>query len=336
MIQVGHGAGDPFVHHKQAQVAKQGVEKNHLWKVFTPVGQPVLEKIVVEEAHEDAQVHVGHAHQDAHLHLHAVEVWQLSPGAFPAGIHPEGVGPSLMGKPNLAALDPAVPQICDATDLSAHITLESGATTEGHGHGEELVVDRPREDREQCHQQNAVPARECHAGHVIQFRFQESFLVPQEEQREHEHQYAVADVPKHDRKEEGKGHNGEHRWIDLTVASHTIGRHDALKTLCELVSLEVGGRLLVVHAEGLHHSAHVRVGTASGCCSEDLSHLNACSTGDPSLCHKHLAGSVHAHLVESVIHTLLVPGYRDPLIQIFCHKAQHAHTVHVPRCQGGA
>lgn len=54
-------------------------------------------------------------------------------------------------------------------------------------------------------------------------------------------------LTKHDGKQEGKGHDGEHPRVDLPVARHTIRVHNGLEAGGEHGGLVVGGRRVGGH-----------------------------------------------------------------------------------------
>ena len=53
-------------------------------------------------------------------------------------------------------------------------------------------------------------------------------------------------VPKHDSKQEGKGGNGEHSWVGLTIGVHSVGVNQALESSSVFV-----GPILFIYDLGL-------------------------------------------------------------------------------------
>ena len=62
----------------------------------------------------------------------------------------------------------------------------------------------------------------------------------------------MANVSEHDSILEGKGDDGEDRWVDFLVVGDTIGVDDVLEGGSELVGLDEGGRLDPMVVDQLH------------------------------------------------------------------------------------
>ena len=58
VVQVGGGAGDPLAHDEEGEVAEQAVEEHHLGDELAVCGQRVPEVALVQEAEQDAHVHL--------------------------------------------------------------------------------------------------------------------------------------------------------------------------------------------------------------------------------------------------------------------------------------
>ncbi len=57
--------------------------------------------------------------------------------------------------------------------------------------------------------------RGAHQEEGLRLKGLERRRVAHQEEREEEHEDAVPEVAEHDRKQEGEGHDGEHRGVDL-------------------------------------------------------------------------------------------------------------------------
>mmetsp|Transcript_3937 Transcript_3937/g.8463 ORF Transcript_3937/g.8463 Transcript_3937/m.8463 type:complete len:356 (+) Transcript_3937:1110-2177(+) len=266
VVQVGEAVGgDPLEDDEEAEVAKQAVEENHLGHKLAPCRQVVPEIAVVEEAHDDTQVHVQHTQQDAHLHLDTVEVGQLGLTAAPCRVHSKWVGLTA-GELDVTTRMRAVAQVSwpSGRRLATDVASELGVTAKSHGHSKELVVQGADIHGKEGHQQDAVAAAKRHAAHIIKLRLSEAALVEDQEQGKQEHEDTMAKVAKHDSEQEGEGHDGEDSWVHLTVVGNAVRIHNGLEALGELVGPEVGGRLLVLHSQGLQYGVDLRV--AMLCC----------------------------------------------------------------------
>lgn len=96
----------------------------------------------------------------------------------------------------------------------------------------------------------------AHAQDFIQLLLAHSLLPQDQHQRKHQQQHAMPKVAKHDSKQEWEGDDGEGCWVGLPVLGHTIGIHNLLEGVCDLVGLMVRGWRLVGD-QGLENGAHL-------------------------------------------------------------------------------
>ena len=105
----------------------------------------------------------------------------------------------------------------------------AGVTEGGHAAGEHVVVDEASVDRKNSHQQDDVAAIEKGLKNFAAVEFDELLLVIDQQECREEHQEAVANVSKHDRKQEREGDDGEGRGVNLAIGSNTVRINDSLE-----------------------------------------------------------------------------------------------------------
>lgn len=98
---------------------------------------------------------------------------------------------------------------------------------------EEFVVDPSRVEGESSHHKEQVP-------HGVYIRQEFSgFLIPDEPNRKSQNNTAVADITKHDSKEEREDGYSEKCGVDFLISRDTISVDDLLEWCSELIHFEV-------------------------------------------------------------------------------------------------
>ena len=148
-------------------------------------------------------------------------------------------------------------------------------------------------------------------------------------ERKHEHQKAVPDVPEHDRKEKGKGDDGEDGRIHLAIPGHPVRVHQCLKTGDDLVRFEVSGRVLRC-VNLVKDRVHGRVGGEGGLL-EGAHDVVAVGGRDPSLRHEALGGDVDGKLVQRVVDSLFAPHHAHPPVPVVVHAEEERAALVLAR-----
>ena len=85
----------------------------------------------------------------------------------------------------------------------------------------------------------------AHGQNLIQLLLAHGLLPQDQNQGKHQQQQPMTKVTKHNGKQEGEGDNGEGGRVGLPVFGHTIGIHNLLEGVGDLVGLMVCGWRLV-------------------------------------------------------------------------------------------
>lgn len=129
----------------------------------------------------------------------------------------------------------------------------------------------------------------------------------------------MAHVAKHHGEEEGEGDDGVGRGVDLLVAAHAIGVHDALEAGREAGGAdERGGH--VPAGDAVNHSTHTFLTRAF---LQRLLQGGQVARGTPGLGNEALVCGAHAALVEDQVYSLHLAHLHLPRRQQPLHPAQH-------------
>mmetsp|Transcript_3507 Transcript_3507/g.5329 ORF Transcript_3507/g.5329 Transcript_3507/m.5329 type:complete len:687 (-) Transcript_3507:294-2354(-) len=228
--------GEPLVDDEQVHVAKDAEHEDDL-------GDPLKDKVeglhkvdLVEEREDETKEHLDDTHDDRHLHLERVVEEQLVGRDLPVVVDTKGVSVVGVGTGGVGGR---------ADGLVGERAERPVGGEDGGGETEALVVEGSAVDGEEGHEDDEVATAEEHDEHLVDLLVLDLGVDPEHGERGEEEEEAVANVTKHDTKEEGEGDDGKGRGVDLLVAGHTVRVDELLELLGELVGLVVSGWGLV-------------------------------------------------------------------------------------------
>mmetsp|Transcript_28541 Transcript_28541/g.67481 ORF Transcript_28541/g.67481 Transcript_28541/m.67481 type:complete len:523 (-) Transcript_28541:663-2231(-) len=305
LVIVGHPLGADH----QAQVAENGVDKDHLGDEHIVERLLVVEEEAVGQLAAHANNHLRHTQDDRDLHLEGVVEVELVRGVGPAGINAPRVHNARVV--SLLEGDVRVGRV-----FPLRITgLE--------GDGEGLVVDRSAVESEDAHHEDKIAALVDHADHLVELLLGELLLVQDEPQSRQRHDQPVSGIAEHDTEEEGEGDARKHSGVILLVVSNTVRFDERLEAVGKLVGPEVGWGLLL-GLESVEHSGNQRaaglLGTLQRLLDTFLLALGAPPRGD-----KALVGEIVVEHVEGVVDGLVATHHVEPRRE--GHKETRKHLI---------
>lgn len=188
--------------------------------------------------------------------------------------------------------------------------LRNTDTERGGLTGEDVIVDETSVDGKDAHQQNDVATKE-EGVHDLFAKAAGVLLLNHDEASSGEgNEDAVANVTKHDSKEEREGDDGEETGVDFLVRGDAVRINDGLEAGCELVDAVKGGRVFGI-AELVQDG---RDGGAVELSSATEGHLDRrdVAAGDPRLSHERASTSIGLEAVHGVVDELLFADEAPP------------------------
>lgn len=243
-------------------------------------------------------------------------------GQAPDRINAEGVGSQEDSRDiGVQVKHGVLGQVCiTPARLVGHGSHAPPGGEDGGGAAEALVVNEAGVHGEQAHEQEQIAAPEEGLPDLILHGLHGRLVLSKHHgQGKEEHEQPVAHVAKHYREEEGEGDDGVGCRVDLLVAAHTVGIHNALEAGSEAVGADER-RGHVLAGDAVSHSTHSYL-TRAG-----LQHLlqgGQVTHGTPDLRNEALVCGAHAALVEGQVHSLHLPDLQLPSRQQLLHPAQH-------------
>mmetsp|Transcript_25713 Transcript_25713/g.71848 ORF Transcript_25713/g.71848 Transcript_25713/m.71848 type:complete len:783 (-) Transcript_25713:14-2362(-) len=282
----------------------------------------------VESLQARSQEHLDDTEDDRELHLEGVEEEELVLGDVPHRIQTEwvdGFRTSVLcgGFGDVILLDGA---------LVLSVECPAGAE-QVEAKREAVVVDHTSVDGEEAHHDDHVATGMQSFKHLAELGVVVRLFVVEEVASAQEEEGSVTDITVHDSEKERESGGGEKGWVGLPITWDTVGVHELLVSVRELVGHVVGWwrwpRLRDVVHKTWHGHVHVGVGSLDG-----VLDLVEVLGDDPSLSAEH-SGNVSLELVEGVVDRLLADDDPSPALGVLGkHLAETVSRVLVLQQDG--